>query len=348
MDKICIIGAFDFKNKATGGQPVKTRELYYALCETYGEKNVMYIELLGWKKNIPQIIWALNRYSKMCRTFIMLPASNGVAPLAFALVLLKKIRKNTIYYDVIGGWLTEKINNDSILRKNLLLFDGIWVEANLMRKRMNDMGLHNVEVIPNFKSLNAADINSINQVFVSPLPICTFSRVIKEKGIGLAIEAVVEINKRSNFSKYKLDIYGPVADEYRTEFDIMLEKYKNFVRYCGVANPNESSEILKDYYLLLFPTYYEGEGMAGTLIDALSVGLPVIASDWHYNSEIIQDSYNGFLCKTKSVEALGQKLIWCSDNQDIVIQMKKNCLKSYKKYSKSVVVKQIMSQITKN
>lgn len=347
MNKICVIGAFDFENKATGGQPVKTRELYYALVEVYGKENVDYIELYRWKKNICHILYSLNQYSKKCKTIIMLPASNGVTPLAVLLASLKKIRRNKIYYDVIGGWLTDKLTQNYLLRKSLSCFDGIWVESSLMKKNMNDIGLNNVEVIPNFKTLNVIDNKKIKKTFDLPLPICTFSRVIKEKGIGLAIEAVSRINERFNTVKYKLDIYGPVSDDYSVEFHNLLIKYKDYVRYCGIIEPNKSSTVLKEYFLLLFPTYYEGEGMAGTIIDALSVGLPIIASNWHFNSEIINDNYNGFLCKTKSIDDLFEKLLWCYENQDAVIKMRENCLAEYMKYSKPVVVQQIISQIHK-
>ncbi|MFR3494185.1 MAG: glycosyltransferase [Blautia sp.] len=53
-----------------------------------------------------------------------------------------------------------------------------------------------------------------------------------------------------------------------------------YIRYKGMVPFNQSTEVLKNYDALLFPTYYEGEGFAGTIIDAFAAGLPVIASDW--------------------------------------------------------------------
>lgn len=64
---------------------------------------------------------------------------------------------------------------------------------------------------------------------------------------------------------------------------------------------NQSTEVLKNYDALLFPTYYEGEGFAGTIIDAFAAGLPVIASDWKYNSEIIKQGITGVITKTHSI-----------------------------------------------
>jgi glycosyltransferase involved in cell wall biosynthesis len=52
------------------------------------------------------------------------------------------------------------------------------------------------------------------------------------------------------------------------------------------------TKVLRDYFALLFPIYYIGEGFAGTAIDAFSAGVPVIASDWKYNSEVIKEGIN--------------------------------------------------------
>jgi glycosyltransferase involved in cell wall biosynthesis len=58
----------------------------------------------------------------------------------------------------------------------------------------------------------------------------------------------------------------------------MQKRFPEYVVYGGVVPFNKSVEVLKDYFAVLFPTYYEGEGFAGTIIDAHSAGVPIIAS----------------------------------------------------------------------
>ena len=48
---------------------------------------------------------------------------------------------------------------------------------------------------------------------------------------------------------------------------------------------------------MIFPTYYVGEGFPGTIIDAFSSGIPDIATDWRYNSEIVQNGKTGYIYK---------------------------------------------------
>ena len=59
----------------------------------------------------------------------------------------------------------------------------------------------------------------------------------------------------------------------------------------SIFNYNETASHLKKYFALLFPTYFHGEGFAGCLIDAFFAGIPVIATDWLYNKDIINNSF---------------------------------------------------------
>ena len=53
---------------------------------------------------------------------------------------------------------------------------------------------------------------------------------------------------------------------------------------------------LENVIALVFPSHYDGEGCPGILVEALSASLPIIASDWKYNSEFVVNGDNGFLC----------------------------------------------------
>ena len=41
-----------------------------------------------------------------------------------------------------------------------------------------------------------------------------------------------------------------------------------YVRYCGIVDYHKNVDVLKKYYLLLFPSVYIAEGFPGTLTDA--------------------------------------------------------------------------------
>lgn len=299
MPKVLILGFFDFEKLDTGGQPVKTRELYYLLCREYGEENIEFIDTKGWKKNPINLVLDLYKKTKKCSVLIMLPAHNGVEIFGRIFAFIKKATGKKIFYDVIGGWLTDKLGKEPRLLKLLKRFDGVWVETTSMKTGLNNLGMDNVTVIPNFKRLSPIDPNELNFSDKPPFKLCTFSRVMKEKGIEDAINAVKEINEKKGKKVYTLDIYGQIHEPYAERFEELRAAFPEYISYKGCVSPNESVETLKDYFLLLFPTYYHGEGLAGTLIDALSSGVPTLATDWHYNSDII-NSENGFLIPTQN------------------------------------------------
>lgn len=54
------------------------------------------------------------------------------------------------------------------------------------------------------------------------LRVCTFSRVMKEKGIGDAITAVCSVNSILGFNAFRLDIYGKVDGDQVEWFDSLI------------------------------------------------------------------------------------------------------------------------------
>ena len=128
-----------------------------------------------------------------------------------------------------------------------------------------------------------------------------------------------------------------------------MSKYSDSdsIHYGGVISFAQTTEVLKDYYALLFPTYYEGEGFAGTLIDALAAGVPVIASDWRYNSEIVMPGTTGLLFKTRDVEELTDKLIYIYENQRTWNNLKTKCIAEAKNYVPEMAVSALV-EVLKN
>ena len=74
--KISILGAFGFDRiqETTGGQPVKTRELYYGLCEKYDKKNIFYTDTYLYRKKPIKFIFSLLKTLRKSDILIMLRA----------------------------------------------------------------------------------------------------------------------------------------------------------------------------------------------------------------------------------------------------------------------------------
>ena len=130
-----------------------------------------------------------------------------------------------------------------------------------------------------------------------------------------------------------LDIYGKIAADFELEFEALIEDNAEFISYCGCRNAEKAIDTLSGYFALLFPTFYEGEGVAGTLLDAFAAELPAIVNDWKYNSEVIRTNENGLIYPFRDIETASDLLIQLYRNPQLYKIIQSGCRKSAEYYS---------------
>ena len=113
-----------------------------------------------------------------------------------------------------------------------------------------------------------------------------------EKGINEILEASKMLD-----SSYSIELYGNIMD--RKYNDMIWKEYPN-VHYRGELKPTEVYEVLSKHDILLLPSHREG--YPGAIIEAFSVGLPVIAT----NLESIQEMVTGECGILIDVDAVDQ------------------------------------------
>ena len=97
------------------------------------------------------------------------------------------------------------------------------------------------------------------------------------------------------------------------------------------------------YYCLIFPSHWRHEGIPGTIIDALSAGVPIIARKWQYCTEMIDHGATGLIYPFEEPEKLSETIEYAITHEEEIMGMKKNCLKKANEYREEVVIKQILS-----
>ena len=339
--KIGILGHFGDGVSLLNGQTIKTKSLVNGL-ERYTDTEIVRIDTYGWIKKPILLLRLIKRAFIDCDVIIALPAENGLKVFAPLLLHYKKKYDKKIFYDVVGGWLPEFLDEKKWLSATLMSFDSIWVETYTMKAKLEAQGFKNVTVVPNFKELQILKSLEIVSQDDKPLKLCTFSRVMKEKGIGIAVDAVHKANELLGYTAFTLDIYGQLQDGQEEWFNCLKRSFSSYVRYCGCVESSKSVEVLKGYFALLFPTHYEGEGFAGTLIDAYSAGVPVIASDWRYNAELVNEK-TGYVYPVTDNDALVDILVNVGKNPSILISKKKDCLEEAEKYKAETVISYLIS-----
>ena len=81
---------------------------------------------------------------------------------------------------------------------------------------------------------------------------------------------------------------------------------------------------MREHDVLIFPSLFEGFGLVVT--EALSQGIPVIATDHTCAPDIIQEGREGFIVPIRAPQAIAEKLIYLNENPDKLREMKKMSL----------------------
>nr|WP_317347921.1 glycosyltransferase [uncultured Blautia sp.] len=335
--RVGIIGHFMFKGDQCNGQAIKTLNYYKELQKHY-KNEVLYLDTLNVKKSLIYNSFVLLKMCIVCRAIIFMPTKALLYRGAIILNCLKKIFKFKLIYVVVGGWLPEEVSCNFKLKKELDKFEAILVETKLMKTNLEKQGMKNIYYSPNFSTKVVPNNLKKNRSNIVPFKYCTFSRVTKSKGILDAIKAISLVNQRAGKRICSLDIYGPVDEEFKKEFFSVVESYDE-VSYCGVLNNKNTIGVLSEYYAMLFPTQYAGEGFPGAVVEAMMAGTPVIASDWKYNSEVIIDGKTGYIYPVGDIELLVRLIEKLNNDKNITYAMSETSKEYSKKYSADQVMK---------
>lgn len=330
--RVAVCGHYAQGKSIADGQTVKTQTVVKALSDTYG--SVVICDTYRWKRSPLKLLLNCFNTALSSTDVVVLTASGGSKIFIPIFYFLGKILGTRIHYSVIGSVLPELLKRHKWYISCVKAAKSIQVETAIMKRELNDMGLNNVYIVPNFKdvkSLRASD-KYIVRPPLAPYSLCTFSRVIAEKGIEDAINVVSRINEHYGSVVYTLDIYGPVGAGYKEHFKKVMTGSPEYIRYKGTIESSGAVDVLKTYYLLLFPTHYKVEGLPGTIIDAYAAGLPVVSSRWNSFSDIIIEGVTGYGVDTGDNESLFKILCELLDTSK-VLPLKEKCLSAFEPFS---------------
>lgn len=347
LKKVGVCGHFDGDKPTSSGQIIKTRIFTEELIRQFGKNQVMTVDSSGGAKAMLRMLKESWNLFKNCENIIFLPAYKGLRVFAPAYTFYNKFFHRKIHYVVIGGWLNSFIDKHKWVAGELSQFTGIYVETTTMKKALEKRGFKNVVVMPNFKNLEILKPEELLYTIEQPYKICTFSRVMREKGIEDAIAAVKAVNEKAGHVVYRLDIYGQVDEKFKEKFRKIQKLFPDYVKYKGMIPYDKSVEVLKNYFVLLFPTQFYTEGIPGTIIDAYAAGVPVISSEWESFADVIDDKVTGVGYEFANNEELVKVLENIATDPSSILSMKKSCLIKAKKFTAKHVIAKFSGGISR-
>lgn len=360
--KIILIGPCGGGGVPKNGASAKNYHLAKYLQDSGA--NLKLIDTDGWRHN-PMILLTLLFAILFNPNAKFIVATDNTSGYRTMKVFSMLPRKRQIIYWVIGGSIAEWLKCGKVKSKPYRVVEHFLVEGKKMRNRLSECGFENSIYVPNFKIIDYVPTrqqhtdNIVRFVFLS--------RIIPQKGCKIIIDAVKQLNK-NNKDRFLVDFYGPVEESYREKFMHEVEALEN-VHYKGFLNLSDAQnyDILVQYDVMLFPTYWMGEGFPGIAIDAFIAGLPVVATDWSLNADIIKPGKLGVCIELplkkgekqriyaedempfdhdRVVENLVYAMQQLMENPQLIEQMSANCQKEASLYSiNNVLSKDLFEQI---
>ncbi len=128
-------------------------------------------------------------------------------------------------------------------------------------------------------------------------------RILFVGGIGQrkGVKYLLEAFERMRGPGVELTLAGPLPADTRP-----LDAYRSSVRMTGRLDQAEIVREMHQAHVLVLPSVFEGFGLVIT--EAMSTGMPVIASTHSAGPDIIREGCDGFVLEPDDVEGLAQRL----------------------------------------
>jgi glycosyltransferase involved in cell wall biosynthesis len=120
-----------------------------------------------------------------------------------------------------------------------------------------------------------------------------------------------------------------------------LSKHKGSIKWIGEVSRKEILNMFSESKAVIFPSkWFEGQPLV--LLEALSMGCPVITSKIGNPREVIEDGITGFHFEPGNIADLYQKIIFVQNNPDKLRELSENARQAYlKKYTPELNIRQV-------
>lgn len=269
--------------------------------QIYKDSDILFFDLYSCKKNPLNL---LRLFSLIFRTKGNIVLGLGSNPrLEKLLQIISWIKgKNALKkcsVIMMGSTLQKYSQSHSKMRAYLSNVQAIYTESELINRDFSEQGIKRTAFFPNCRMLPKESYGG-KTIDKSQLRMVFFSKICKEKGAHYLFKVVDRLNEMD--VPIELDFYGVIGTEYETEFKTSVESHEN-VQYKGVFDSSKDDvyKKLNEYDLLVFPTTWQGEGVAGILVESKIAGIPAIVTDHNYNGEVVINDKEGIVISSENI-----------------------------------------------
>jgi len=241
-----------------------------------------------------------------------------------------------------GNWLKKAYFKFVVKRINTIIFIGQSIKC----KVTADISVKNSFVLyngiePVTKNLkNKKDSNKFGVLFIGKL--------IEPKGFFDVIKSIPFVTKQTE--QVELWFAGEFHSDKERDFAFKLIKnygVEKYVKFCGLITGDKKAEFFAQGDIFVLPSYTEGHPIS--VLEAMSAGLPVIATDVGSIKETVIDGESGFIVPIGEPRIIAEKILILYNNPLLKDQMSTASLQTYKsRFTDDIFlanIKQIFDQI---
>ncbi len=242
------------------------------------------------------------------------------------------------YQTKLWGLMSEKSNDiDAFIAVSQYF-------GNLMQKRMSipDEKLHVVPIGVD------PDAYRYTEPVQDPPVVGYLSRMNKENGFEIVIDAFIELKKKTEFKNALLKVTGGKTGDDEKFIKKQLKKLEqngieNDIEFIDDFRTEKLSDFFNKLTVLSVPVL-KGEAFGMYQLESLAAGVPIVQPALAAFPEIVKETQGGAIFEPNSSSALANKLAEVLGDKDKLLEYSKNGRKSVEdKYSTEKVTKSILS-----
>lgn len=270
-------------------------------------------------------------YEKKRRLFTRVPydiiychfGHNGLKGIRWIDKLNSKKKLVTVFH---GFDISKLLNSDPDLYKDLFKrMDLALPISTHWEKKIIEMGLEAQKTIVHHMGVDCNTLDfAADRSFRNPtIRILSVARLTEKKGIKYGIRAIADILKHRNNIQYTIIGDGPLRQ--RLKKIIKRLGLENHIHLLGPMQHDKVIEYMEHSHILLAPsvTGIDGnqEGIPVVIMEAMSLGLPIVSTVHSGIPELVIDGRSGFLVPERDIDSLADKLLYLIEHPDLCQHM---------------------------
>ena len=231
--------------------------------------------------------------------------------------------------------------------------DAVTAISQYLKKRAEENGVKiPVEIVPNgvdianfseFKA-NESELKGLRlglSIGEDVKVLITTSRLVKKNAVVDIIEAM-----RYLPDNVKLIIVGTGSEEKNLKFKILNLKLENRVIFAGQVDNKEVPKYLKISDIFIRPSL--SEGLGNSFLEAMAVGVPVIATPVGGIPDFLIDGETGLFCEVNNPKSIAEKVKILMESSELREKIVKNARQMIKEKYNWEIIAEKMKNIFNN